>query len=503
MMQPQPSQNYTSDNPAIIPLDIVGGNGFGRYPKISSEQTYNMIVSDGGLVDFAGYTLVASIAPSGISRGIYNVILLNKIAVVIDSGFYLISENNSFVREGSLATSSGNVYMSDNLASQIVIVDGTTNIYIYQYNIPIPTFTTITVTFTAGYVDYQDTYFIAADISTNQWRLSAPSNGLSWPALAQNVGELQSKPCKIMACVAISRELLVFGQTCCEPWYDAGLQLFPYQRDNYTLIDYGVINQSTISKLNNSVSWVAINEHSNVSIFSMYLDNQPKRISNDGLDFILAQLTAPTDCYGFMFQMEGHIFYMVTWVTDNLTYLFDFNTNMFFTLTDENLNHHIARRVVYFNGTNYFISLIDGNVYQMDSSITTYNGYEIPRIRIIKNLRLPSGDRFIMQKINISMEQGINPSYDLGAYLNSNLIPPADPYPIPYPTPSTIDISLSEDGGYRYGHIARKQLLPQGARRNTVNFYNLGGVGNDNVLKFRFGGFGRFVIAQAELRIYQ
>ncbi len=491
----QPSQDIDYDNPARIPLDIVGGNGFGRYQKISSEQTFNMIVSDGGLVNFAGYTQVASIAPNGVSRGIYNVILLNKIAVVIDDGFYLIDTNNNFTRAGTLLTQAGDVYMSDNLASQIVIMDKTYNAYVYEYSSTPATFSIVPLPFLGIYVTYQDTYFIAPDGNSNQWFLSAPSNGKSWPALAQNVGELQSKPCKMMATVALARELLVFGQTCMEPWYDAGLQLFPYQRDNYNLIDYGVLNQSTIGTLDNRAAWVGVNEKSNIAIFAMYLDNQPQRISNDGLDFILAQLKNPKDSYGFMFKMEGHSFYMITFVTDNLTYLFDFNTNMFFTLTDQNLNHHIARRVVYFNGTNYFISLIDGNVYQMDSSITTYNGYEIPRIRIIKNLRLPSGDRFIMQKLNISMEQGVNQSYDNSVYNPNNLNP--------NPTPSVIDISLSEDGGYQYGHIARKTLLTQAQRRNAVNFYNLGGVGNDNVLKFRFGGFGRFVVAQAELRIYQ
>ena len=38
-----------------IPLDLVGGNKFGRYKKVSVEQTFNMMVSDDALVDYAGY----------------------------------------------------------------------------------------------------------------------------------------------------------------------------------------------------------------------------------------------------------------------------------------------------------------------------------------------------------------------------------------------------------------------------------------------------------------
>ena len=87
-----PGQMYADSQ--RIPLDIVGANGFGRYDEISIAETFNMIISDGALVNFAGYELVASIAPNGIGRGVYNVILLNKIAAVIDNGFYLIDTNN-------------------------------------------------------------------------------------------------------------------------------------------------------------------------------------------------------------------------------------------------------------------------------------------------------------------------------------------------------------------------------------------------------------------------
>ncbi len=51
------SQTFTQ-----MPLDIVGSTKFGRYPKISVEQTWNMIISDGFLVPFAGYLKVAELS---------------------------------------------------------------------------------------------------------------------------------------------------------------------------------------------------------------------------------------------------------------------------------------------------------------------------------------------------------------------------------------------------------------------------------------------------------
>lgn len=479
-------------NALRVPLDIVGGNNFGRYPKISVEQTFNMIVSDNALVDFAGYEQVAAIAPSGTARTLYNSVVANKLVAVIDDGVYLISSDNSFIRVGSLTTSNGNAFVADNLASQIAIVDGTTNVYIYNY--ATSTFSTIPVGFNAGYITFQDTYFIAPDISQDQWRLSAQSDGTSWPNDSQHVGQLETKPTKAVATIAVDRNLMVMGQTVTEIWYDTAAQLFPYQRSTSYAIDYGCINPDTIGLLNNTLVWLGSNEKSNIAIYASQEGGVPQKISFEGMDFVLSQLQAPQDAYGFMFMMEGHVFYQITWVTDNLTYLYDFNTQMFFTLTDENLNHHIARRVVFFNNANYFISLKDGNLYKMDSTITAYNGAEIPRIRDCKNIRFPDANRFVISNIALTMESGINKGFDYELLKNG--------YTVNIGT-SRIDISQSTDGGYAWRVIASKILPPLGKRSNIVNFFNLGGYSNDVVFRFRFLSFGRFVIPGGLISIYR
>lgn len=498
-------------NSQRIPLDIVGANTFGRYDEISNDQTFNMVISDNTLVNFAGYTQVASIAPNGIARGVYNVILLNKLATVINDGLYLIDTNDDFVRVGTLNTNSGNVYFADNEASQIGIVDGV-YVYIYSYGVTPPTFTSFQIespiagfTYAAPvYIDYQDGRFIVADGNSNNFILSQVGNGLIWPSatgplpFANAVAPIQTKPAKCMAAVALSRELIVFGQTFAEPWYDAGLQIFPYQRDNFTAIDYGLVNQSSIGKLDNTICWLGINEKANISVYMMYLDNQPQRMSNDGLDYQFQNLSNPKDCYGFMYREAGHPFYQLTFVTDNLTYLFDLSTQppSIYTLTDENMNYHIARRVVYFNGSNYFVSLIDGNVYKMNSSIYSYNGFVIPRIRTCQNIRWPDGARSVIQSVYITMESGINQNYrpdavNLPNNLSTNYLS------------NRLDVSLSQDGGYTFYNVASKELPRTGMRRNALPIYNLGATTNDSTLRFRWNTLGRVVISGGFLSLYR
>lgn len=457
-----------------LPLDIVGATAFGRYSKISSEETFNMIISDGSLVPFDGYKSILQITSSGKGREIYTSTKYNHMIIVVNDGLYTISSSFSVSKIGSLDTSVGNVFIAENLGGQIGVADGS-NIYIFDYINN--TFNKIIVDFLPVSLAFQDTYFIAADGRTNQWRLSDNNNGKIWPPDAAHVGELQTKSTNCTFVAPVDRQLYVFGNTCIEPWYDVGYTLFPYQRTNFYSIDYGDLSVETIAYGFGKLVWLGSNEKSGVSL--MYSEGgQAKRISNDGLDFVFNNLTAPEDSFGFLFRSNGHVFYLLTFKTDNLSFLYDFNTESFFSITDHKMDHHIAKRITFFNGKYYFISFDDTKLYQMDPSIYTYDGEEIPRYRICKHIRVPSGDNFVVQNIHLTMEQGFSKGLQV------------------------VDLSTSHDGGYTYRHITRKKLNPLGDRPNTFNIWDVGSY-NDCTLKFGFWGFERFVINDGEVIIYQ
>lgn len=479
-MVDQMPRNYVSSSRGLqyplsrtLPLDIVGSTEFGRYPKISTEQTFNMIMSDDALISFDGYKSVAQLTTSGVGREIYTSYRYQHMIVVINDGVYTIDSTLQLVKIGTISTSVGNVFISENLGGQIAITDGL-NVYIFNYLTS--SFQTITVDFLPGVITFQDTYFICADLRTNQWRLSANNDGTKWPAGAANVGELQTKATNCVASITLDRQLYVFGQTVTELWQDIGYTLFPYQRNNYMSIDYGCLSPETIASAFGKLVWLGQNEKSGVSL--MYTQGgAPTRISNDGLDYIFTNLKNPSDSFGFMFRSNGHVFYQLTFRTDNLTYLFDFETNRFFTLTDNKLNHHIAKRIAFFNNTYYFISFDDSNLYQMSPDFYDYNGNEIPRFRICKNLRIPTGDKFTIQNLHLTMESGYSK------------------------LPQVIDLSISKDGGASYQNIERYTMNTLGARKNTINFYRLG-MYNDAVPKFAFWGFERFVVIDGQVRVY-
>jgi len=475
-----------------IPLDIVGSSTFGRYSKISSQQTFNMFISDGWMVPYAGHKKAVTLSDSGQGRGLYSSARYDHMIAVADDAVFSISENLSKTKIATIETSEGDVFISENNADQIAICDKS-SIYVYDYRNH--TFSKAVtgsgsgLDFTPGYVTFQDGYIIAPSLNRAEWRLSAPNNAHSFPADAASTGEIQTKPDEAMACVRFPGKgnlLLVFGKTVVEPWYDTGTQLFPYTKNTFNNIDYGCANQASIGSVSISeekgnisglVVWVGVNESSGPAI--IYTDgNSVKQISDDGINFRLSELTNPTNCYGFCFKQDGHPFYQVSWPDDGLTLLFDFKTNKFFTLCDHYQNCHPAKSVTFFNNKYYFISFEDGNLYELNSKYTTYDGLVIPRIRVCKNIRLLKAEQFIVNNVNFTIEQGSD----------SNL--------------QRVDFNFSKDGGESYSSIVSKQLNPLGFRQNKLNFWGMGQA-NDFVCQFRFWGDGRFLATDGSVSIYQ
>lgn len=468
-----------------IDLGIVGGNTFGRYKKISSEETFNMIVSDGALVSFPGYKKRRALEGS-LGREIYTSYRFKHMIAVVDDNVYSISSDLSTVLIGSLSTFSGDVFIAENLGGQIAICDGE-NIYIFNYINS--SFQKVVVDFLPGYIEFQDTYFIASDRRTNQFRLSANNDGTSWPADAGHVGQIQTKATNCVAAKVLDRQLYVFGQTVTEPWYDVGYTLFPYQRTNYFNIDYGCVSPATIASAFGAMVWLGSNEKTGISIM-LSQGGPAQRLSNDGMDFIFSNMKNPFDAFGFLFRESGHIFYVITFPTDNISYVYDFNTKMFFTLVDKDMNHHIARRITFFNGKYYFISLTDGDLYEISSLLYMLDDHEMPRFRILKHLRVPSCDRFGVRNISLTMEQGILENENKN---DLSILPISIP---------RIDLSISKDGGESYWNVGSKKMNRFGRRANNCNFWNIGS-SNDLTLKFAFWGNQRWCINGAIGNVYQ
>lgn len=524
-----------------IPLKMVGGVHYGRYNTISDEQSWNLIVSDNWMVPYAGYKNVITLDSGEVGRGLYASYRANVMFAVIGDNLYSIDTNLAATFIANLFTNENDVYIAENNNGQICITDG---VYVYVYNYSTGTFSTSNPAITTnyfvwpfpsnppGYVSFQNGRLIIAVIGSTNWALSAFNNATSWSSTnSAQVGSLQTKPDYVQAAVPMpgkGNNLLVFGRNVAELWTDVGAALFPYQRSTNFNVDYGCINPASIAFLNQYIVWLAVNEQSG-PVLMVAEGNNISSISTDGIDYKLGNLTNPTNCTGFLFQQDGHLLYQFTFPDDNISYAYDFNTKLFFSVSDEDLNYHIARQVVYFNNTYYFVSLNGGNIYEFDTIYPTaeYSPVNIrilPRIRITSPFQFPDQDYFVVRKLTFPIEMGQPNNVSVHTqYSNSSDILATeagdfigtedgdtisteetfDPVALAswVETDNAVFLSVSRDGGINFGSQLRTVMNPTGVRKNMFNVQRVG-VANNATYQWRFVGTSRFVFTDGLAEIY-
>lgn len=510
-----------------VPVNVVGSSTFGRYPKISLEKTYNMFISDEWMVNYAGFQKASQILPSGEGRALYHSIRGQFLISVESSTVYKLEANLSPQFIGNLNTTTGEVFIDENLSNQICIVDGQ-NAYIYNYLDN--TLTTQTLTFLGNpiipnYVCYHNTFFLigSSTVSDNSQNWYAFERASDHTISLNTQFSLQTKPDSAIAVKRVpgrGNNVIVMGTTVCEVWTQVG-GLENYRRVQSFNIDSGCVAVATIAASEEFVCWLSQNENNAPSIF-VTDGASVRRISSDGIDYLMQTITRPQQSTALFFRQDGHLFYQITFFNpnDNLSLIYDFTAQKFYHVSDQNLNFHPARQVVYFNENTYFVSLNDASIYQMGTQFITYNynldktilGDVIPRIRICKSIRREDSSRFRVGQFTFWIEQGTSDFYIINpdqVVCNGQLITETggnfivtekdirilseagscvDVFDIP-----RVDMSFSKNGNQSFSNIVGRNLNPRGQYRNQIRWWRMGQA-NEFTIQLRFWGHQRFVV---------
>lgn len=545
-------------NAENIPIEIVGSSTFGRYPKQSSAMTQNMFISDDWLINFSGYKKTLAPLEASRGRGLFHSIRGNILIAVYGSGVYRIDSNFNQILIGHLATESGEVFMDENLNNQIAIVDGL-NLYITNHTLP-PNLTVqsggpLGSNLIPNYVKFHDTFFLIGNANTTnngaQWYAYSYATDTTVTATTQLA--LQTKPDYAIAVIPIpsqANNVLVMGKSVCEIHTNIG-GIQNYRRNSTVNVDFGCLSVATIASSDKFIVWLGSNQN-NEPVIMVYNGQSASNISTDGINYVLAKLRFPEQSTAFFYKQDGHLFYQLTFYNraDNLTLMYDFNTEKFYHLTDQDENYHPAIDAVYFNLRTYFLSLNNGALYLTSTELYSYDEnlvgvnsnqydpslvHDIPRTRICESVRREDSARFIANSFVFTMNQGDDPKVTglsiASAYPNAiitedsfappnvdvvtengitivaeqNTGIPSDIQPYLIPTDLVyrprVDMTISKDSGITFGSTVSRNLNPIGKRENIITFGNLGRA-NDLTIKLRFWGIGNFVIANGVLQVY-
>jgi hypothetical protein len=519
-------------------VNVVGSSKFGVWPKINLEKTYNMYISDQWMISFPGYKKVANPAASGEGRAIFRSVRGGFLVAVIGSGVYRLNSNLAPIFIGNISTINGEVFIDENLNGQICLVDGT-NAYVYYYPGGTLTLQDLrdenNVAIIPNYVSYHNSFFLISSAKSSpqneRWFVFEFASNTTITILSEQ--SISTKPDRAIAVKRIpgrGNNVIVLGESVAEIWTFIGAEPIGgidriYTRVSSYNIDNGCISVSTIAAGEDTIAWLAVNE-ANSPVIMVTNGAETKQISTDGIDHLMESIKFPEQSTAFFFRQNGHLFYQLTFFNpvDNLTLMHDFTSNQFFHLSDENLNFHIARDIVYFNEKSYLISLRDASIYEIGDEFNTYDystlpdsiGEEIPRIRICKTIRKEDSSTFRCGMFTFWIEQGVT-TYTFSDGCDGVLITEITEDDIVSESGITmlsetgsctldnnrprVDMSISKNGNQSFSNVVGRDLNEMSHFRNQIRWHRIGQA-NELTIQLRFWGLNRFVVADGVASIY-
>ena len=122
-----------------------------------------------------------------------------------------------------------------------------------------------------------------------------------------------------------NRELWLIGERTTEVWYNAGLTNFAFSRIPGVGPQIGCAAVNSITRMGAQLAWLGKNEQGeNIVVMSAQYSWQ--RISNHGVEHAITQYPVVADAIGYAYEEEGHLFYMLTFPTADVTWCYDATT---------------------------------------------------------------------------------------------------------------------------------------------------------------------------------
>jgi len=325
-----------------------------------------------------GLRLLATIG-SGPIRGIYTA-SNNVLYCVSGSSVYSVDATFIGTQIGTITSATGQVSMADN-GIDLVLVDGTTA----GYTVVLATGAFATINDPAFYgsdrVDFIDTFFVFNKPGTGEF-YSTTSNVVT-PFNALYFATKIAKPDLLVSAVVMHDEIWLIGEKTTEIWLNSGGVDFPFSKVPGAFVQHGCMAKHSISVQNLQVYFLSQNEQGE-RIVLLGESYGVSRISTHAIEADISAYSDATDAIGFIYQQEGHQFYVLTFPSAGKTWAYDTQTRLWHERMF--LNAGIEDRIrancaAVYQSMNIVGDWKDGRIFEMDPDTYTDDGAPIGRIR--------------------------------------------------------------------------------------------------------------------------
>jgi hypothetical protein len=415
------------------------------YPEVVETKEGKEV---GGFYNTPGLDLLATVG-SGPIRG-EHVMPGGLLYVVSGSGLYSISSAWSATLLGTIGTTTGPVSIIDN-GTQLAVFDGTAG-YCWTGS----SLVTLSLPFTGPVVAvYQDGFGIVNQAGTQSWWQSNYRDLTTWQGL--NFGQADAKPDPIVGIGNVHREVWLFGSSSTEVWVDAGNAGFAFQRLQGVFIEAGCVAPWSIAKMGENLVWLGQSGDGQGIVYRNG-GYTPQRISTHAIETAIKGYATIADAIGYSYQDAGHQFYVLTFPSGDVTWVYDATTGLWHqraAFANGVFTRHPGNAYGFYAGKHVVGDWDSGSLYGLN--LDNYTDAGMPRKWLRSWRALPPGkatDKPItFRSLRLDAETGI--------YVQAGANP-------------QVSLRWTDDGGHNWSNEHLAAWGPTGATAQRVKWNRIG-----------------------------
>ncbi|MBJ8424570.1 packaged DNA stabilization protein [Acinetobacter bereziniae] len=371
----------------MIKLPLVGPAYKMQAQSMSCQNCINWYPQT---IEYTNGSRVAALMPTpglkkifqGVTSAVRGLHVLSNgaLLVVIGNKLYHSKANKFDLVEVGSISALGTVRFADN-GRVALIVNGT-----YTYSLDLKKLTLTRLSGSAiprsTHVVFLDGRFVFNKANTGQFHWS---DLYSTNVNALSYATAESTPDNVTAIIKFnSSELWLFGSQSVERYYGTGSANAPFSRLSGGAMSFGCLAPDSIVSLSTGVIWLGVSEIGGSQIV-MSGGGIPERISTHALEEEIASFSKTSDASAYAYQIEGHVFYVISFPSANVTFCFDVSTGLWHQRSFANAQglheRHRSQHHAYFNNIHIVGDYRNGKLYQLDNNVFTDDGELILRER--------------------------------------------------------------------------------------------------------------------------
>ena len=335
--------------------------------------------------------------------------------IVVGSKVYAVDTNNGTFLIGSITTATGYVSITDNVMTAngltVYIADGVNR---YYWQVSPSVFAQLgndDGPWTgASVVDVVDNYVVYNEPNTQNWAVTDLGSPFSTNGY---FGTKDGAPDNLVSLIVDHRQVFLLGETTSEVWVDVGnvitgITSFPFQRVPGTSLQHGIAAPFSIARFAEQFLFVSKDARGQ-AIIGGVVGYQFQRVSTHAVEATLAgQYIA--DAIAYSYQIEGHEFYVVSFPSIDLTWVYDLASKMWhkwLSVDAQGVYHrHRSNCAAFFNGVNLVGDYQNGKIYAIDQNNYTEDGNTIRRLRRAPHLTADL-QRMYFDELQIQFQPGV------------------------------------------------------------------------------------------------